>query len=264
MIASRLSMSINNISVTALLGCTALVFALSSAGSYAADEHPDSEGLNQLRVNGFLSQGYIKTNKNKFFGNSTGDGSFDFREIGLTASLRPLSKLQLSGQLLHRSAGEGSKGGIRIDFGFLDYNIINTPAKEFGVRLGRMKNPLGFYNDTRDVPFTRPSVLLPQSIYFDRTRNLALASDGAQLYGESRADWGNITAQFGTVFPQVDDRDTEATVLHRKRQGNLETKLSYIGRIVYEQVDGRFRFAVSGDQVNAGYDQAINDTLDKG
>ncbi|MFO7580831.1 MAG: hypothetical protein R6W74_11595 [Nitrosomonas halophila] len=265
MIASKLSMSTNNYktSVTAVLGCTALVCALSSPKSHA-DEHPDSDHLNQLRVHGFLSQGYVKTNKNNFFGKSTGDGSFDFREIGLTASLRPLSKLQLSGQLLHRSAGEGSRGGIRIDFGFLDYNFINTPDTEFGMRLGRMKNPLGFYNDTRDVPFTRPSILLPQSIYFDRTRNLALASDGAQLYGESRADWGNITAQFGTVFPQVDDRDTEVAILHRRRPGDLETKLSYIGRIAYEQVDGRFRLAVSGAQVNAGYDPAIDDELASG
>ena len=30
-----------------------------------------------------------------------------------------------------------------------------------GIRLGRMKTPLGFYNDTLDVPFTRPSILLP-------------------------------------------------------------------------------------------------------
>lgn len=263
MIASKLSMLINNTSATALLGCTALVFALSSPAS-RADEHLDSANLNQLHVHGFLSQGYVKTNKNNFFGKSTGDGSFDFREIGLTASLRPLSKLQLSGQLLHRSAGEGSKGGIRIDFGFLDYNIINTPAKEFGVRLGRMKNPLGFYNDTRDVPFTRPSILLPQSIYFDRTRNLALASDGAQFYGESRADWGNITAQFGTVFPQVNDRDTEVSILGSGRLGDLKTRFSYIGRVLYEQADGRLRLAFSGAQVNAGYDPGRNDPLDSG
>lgn len=220
--------------------------------------------LNRLQVHGFLSQGYIKTDKNNVFGHSDKSGSFDFREIGLTASLRPLPKLQLSGQLLSRSAGKGSKGGIRIDFGFLDYNFINTPSAEFGIRLGRTKNPLGFYNDTRDIPFTRPSILLPQSIYFDRTRNLALASDGAQLYGESRADWGNITVQFGTVFPQVGDRDTEIAILFRKRSGELKTRLSYIGRILYEQPDGRLRLSVSGAEVNAGYDSAPNDILNSG
>jgi len=219
---------------------------------------------NPLRVNGFLSQGYVKTDQNNFFGKSDGKGSLDFRELGLAASLRPTAKLQLAGQLLWRRAGKGSRRGISIDFGFLDYSVITRPESEFGIRLGRTKNPLGFYNDTRDVPFTRPSIILPQSIYFDRTRNLALASDGVQIYGESRTDWGNFTAQFGTVFPQVGDRDTEVSILGANRPGNLKTRLSYIGRVVYELPNGRFRFAVSGAQVNAGYDPGADDRLDSG
>lgn len=229
-----------------------------------ADQLAQNENLNPLRINGFLSQGYVKTDRNNFYGKSDGKGSLDFRELGLTASLRPTGKLQLSGQLLWRRAGKGSRHGISIDFGFLDYSVITKPAGEFGIRLGRTKNPLGFYNDTRDVPFTRPSIILPQSIYFDRTRNLALASDGAQLYGESRTDWGNLTAQFGTVFPQVHDRDTEVSILGANRPGDLKTRLSYIGRVAYELPNGRFRFAVSGAQVNAGYDPGINDPLDSG
>jgi len=248
----------------ALSGSAALIL-ISLTGSSLAEELPKLKNLDLFKLNGFLSQGYIKTNKNNFFGHSNNSGSFDFREIGLTASLRPSPKLQFSGQLLHRRAGEGSAGGIRIDYGFLDYNFTNTPSAELGIRLGRMKNPFGFYNDTRDVPFTRPTILLPQSIYFDRTRNLALASDGAQLYGESRADWGNITVQFGVGFPQVKDRDTEISILRSlKRPGDLETELSYIGRILYEQPDSKFRFAISGAQANVGYDPANNDVLQAG
>jgi hypothetical protein len=255
----------NNRYCTAILiGSAGLFLALSAPKSFADEQDYDAGGLRNLRVNGFLSQGYIKTNKNNFFGKSTGAGSFDFRELGLAASLRPLSKLQLSGQLLHRNAGEGSRGGIQIDFGFLDYNIINTPSKEFGVRLGRTKNPFGIYNETRDVPFTRPSILLPQSIYFDRARNLALASDGMQLYGESRTDWGNITAQFGAVFPQVGDRDTEAAILGGRLAGGLKSRLSYIGRVIYEQPNGRFNFAISSAQVNVGYSPGTNDQLSSG
>lgn len=234
-------------------------------GPSLAEELPKLQNLDMFKLNGFLSQGYIKTNKNNFFGHSNDAGSLDFREIGLTASLRPSPKLQLSGQLLHRRAGEGSNGGIRIDFGFLDYNFINTPAAEIGIRLGRMKNPFGFYNDTRDVPFTRPSILLPQSIYFDRTRNLALASDGGQLYGESRTSWGNITAQFGIGFPQVNDHDTEVSILRSLTYpGNLETRLSYIGRLMYEQADGKLHLAISGAQANVGYDPGNNDALQPG
>ncbi len=230
----------------------------------SAAERPDLKGL---QVHGFLSQGYIKTTstRNDVFGDSTrGRGSFDFREIGANASYRPLTNLQFSGQLLSRQTGEDSKGGIRIDYGFMDYTAITTETKEFGVRLGRTKNPFGFYNETRDVPFTRPSILLPQSIYFDRARNLALASDGVQLYGESRADWGDITVQFVTGFPQMGDKSTEAAVLRKNQSGELEPRLSYLGRLIYERDGGRLRLGVSGAQVNAGYDPAAKDYLSAG
>lgn len=223
----------------------------------------ETKNLNTLQIHGFLSQGYMNTlgSKNDVFGDSSRSrGSFDFREIGVNASYRPLTNLQFSGQLLSRQAGEDSKGGIRIDYGFVDYTAITTESKELGIRLGRTKNPFGFYNDTRDVPFTRPSILLPQSIYFDRTRNLGLASDGVQFYGESRSEWGDITAQFGVVFPQVSDRATEWAILQGDRPGDMTTRLSYIGRLIYERDGGRIRLAISGAEVNAGYDQAaMND-----
>ena len=227
----------------------------------------ETENLNKLQIHGFLSQGYVKTTatRNDVFGDSTrGRGSFDFREIGINASYRPLTNLQFSGQLLSRQTGEDSKGGIRIDYGFVDYTAISTESKELGVRLGRTKNPFGFYNDTRDVPFTRPSILLPQSIYFDRTRNLALASDGVQLYGESRSDWGDIALQFVTGFPQVSDNSTEAAILRKNQPGELTTELSYIGRLIYERNGGRLRLALSGGQVKVGYDPATKSELGAG
>jgi hypothetical protein len=227
----------------------------------------DKQNVNALQIHGFLSQGYVNTfgSKNDVFGDSSrGRGSFDFREIGVNASYRPLTNLQFSGQLLSRQAGEDSKGGIRVDYGFVDYTAFTTESKEFGVRLGRTKNPLGFYNDTRDVPFTRPSIILPQSIYFDRVRNIGLASDGIQLYGESRSEWGDLTAQFGIVFPQVDDRSTEVAILRTNQPGDLKPRLSYIGRMIYERDGGRLRLAITGSEVNVGYDPGRIDLLDSG
>lgn len=263
MIASKsfVLMTNSKLASIAFLGSSALILVFLS-GSSLAEKQPKLGSLDLFKVNGFLSQGYIKTDKNNFFGHSSDSGSFDFREIGLAASLRPTPKLQLSSQLLHRRSGKGSGGGIRIDFGFLDYSFINTPSAEFGIRLGRMKNPFGFYNETRDVPFTRPSILLPQSIYFDRTRNLGLASDGGQLYGESRTSWGNIAIQFVAGFPQVNDRSTELSILGSiPHSGNLKSRVSYLGRILYEQPNGRLRLAVSGSQVNVGYNGGEKDIL---
>ena len=232
-----------------------IVFGLVTL-SIVVTTHADTKVPENLQVHGFLSQGYLLTSGNKVFGNSKDNGSFGFREIGLNASLQPMPSLQLSAQLLSRHAGKGNNGGIRVDYGFADYRISSDVTKQFGIRLGRVKNPFGFYNETRDVPFTRPSILLPQSIYFDRTRNLALAGDGAQLYGEANTNFGDFSIQFQTGLPQVNDKNSEVALIGGNFPGKLQSRLSYIGRIIYELDGGRLRLAVSGSQLNVGYDPA--------
>lgn len=219
-----------------------------------------------LQIHGFFSQGWLKsTDNNNVFGNSSsGSGSFDFREIGLNASMRPLSNLQFSVQGLSRTAGHGSPGNIRLDYGFIDYTFSNQENSQFGIRLGRMKNPLGFYNDTRDVPFTRPSILLPQSIYFDRTRKLAIAADGVHLYGEYRSDYGDVSFQAGVVRPLVRGDEAEAAVFSGQLPGHLTPEISYVSRINYELDGGRIRLGVSATQLNMGYSPGAVDRAQAG
>ncbi len=116
-----------------------------------------------LQLHGFLSQGYVKTSDNRFFGDSD-EGSWDFREIGANLSYQPMPNLLFAGQLLSRTAGELYDGSVRLDYGLVDFTAVMEADRRLGVCVGRLKNPLGFYSDTRDVPFTRPSVFLPQSI----------------------------------------------------------------------------------------------------
>ena len=125
-----------------------------------------------FHIHGFLSQGYFYTSDNNLFGSSERGGSLDFTEIGVNASWLPLPNLQLAAQLLSRRAGEGEghQGEIELDFGLADYTVVASLDSRLGVRLGRVRLPFGIYNDTRDMPFARPSILLPQSIYFERTR----------------------------------------------------------------------------------------------
>ncbi len=217
-----------------------------------------------LQIHGFASQAFISTSDNDVFGNTDDDGSFGFTEVGLNALLRPLPRLQLSAQVLSRRAGEGNTGSPRLDFGFADYRLYSHETNQFGIRVGRLKNPFGFYNDTRDVAFTRPSILLPQSIYFDRTRNLGLSGDSVQLYGESaHTSLGSVSAQFGVWLPVVSDRDTELALVG-SAPGNLTREVSYIGRGIYESNDNRLRLAVSGIWLNVGYNPSANDRLDSG
>ena len=127
------------------------------------------------------------------------------------------------------------------------------------MRLGRFKNPLGLYNDTRDVAFTRPSIILPQSIYFDRTRDLALSSDGVQFYANRRNAHGEWELQVGIGRPDVDDADTELSLLGTDRPGEMRDEISYISRLMYERDGGRLRFGLTGAWVNIDYEPGVGD-----
>ncbi|MBS0423690.1 MAG: hypothetical protein JSR71_04495 [Proteobacteria bacterium] len=221
-----------------------------------------------LQIHGFITQAYVLTSDNNVFGKSHKDGSFGLTEAGLNASARPLPKLQLSAQVLSRRAGEGNTGMPRLDFAFLDYRLYSHETDQFGIRVGRLKNPFGFYNDTRDVAFTRPGILLPQSIYFDRTRNLGLSGDSIQLYGETAvARLGTISTQFGVWLPIVSDKDTQLSVLGTDvPRGQLSREVSYIGRGIFETNDKRLRLGISGIWLNTSYDPSSksNDPIGPG
>lgn len=230
-----------------------LLWSLSNAN--AAEHTPDSP----FSFHGFLAQGYTRTSANNFYGDSRGHGSFDFTELGINGFWQISPRLHAAAQLLSRRAGESSDGDVRLDYGVVDYRALSDETNDLGVRLGRFKNPLGLYNDTRDVAFTRPSIILPQSIYFDRTRDLALSSDGLQLYGNHRNRMGEWELQLGIGRPDVNDKDTELSVLGGERPGKLTDETSYIGRLMYERDGGRIRLGLTRAEVYMDYKPGTSD-----
>lgn len=225
----------------------------------AAAELPEG-----MQIHGFLSQGFVSTTHNNFFGPSQNGVSADFNELGVNASYRPDPDLQFSAQLLSRHAGGTDHGKVRLDYGFVDYTVAAGEAGRWGILAGKIKIPLGFYNATRDVAFTRPSILLPQSIYFDRARNFALSAPGASLYGERVGDGEDIYLRFGAVRPQVDDKDTKYAFLGADRLGNLDGDASYVGQVLLDRDGGRLRLALSAAQINMSYRPGSGDVLGPG
>jgi len=205
-----------------------------------------------VQIHGFASQSYIHTSGNEFFGHSTNMGSLDFTEMGLNGSWRPIPQLQTSMQVVYRRAGKTDNQNVRLDFGFLDYNIINNGDTLFGVRGGRVFNPYGLYNDTRDMPFTRPSIFLPQSIYFDVNRNFSLSGDGVQIYAEHRTNFGNFSLQINGIYPRTDDPELNLNILGNS-SGYLTGDLSWMGRLSYETDNGKIKLSVTSAEINSHY-----------
>jgi hypothetical protein len=199
-----------------------------------------------VQVHGFLSQGIIHTSDNNFFGKSDDSISHDFRELGINGSWNILTDLQVAMQVVWRDAGETDDGGFRIDYGLANYNLYSSETSLLALRGGRVPTPLGFYNDTRDVAATRPSILLPQSIYFDVNRNLAISADGGYIYGEHRTDYGEFNLNVGGVIPRMDDPDFNYVILGNS-PGHMEGDASWVARLGYEldQEIGLIRLAVT-------------------
>jgi hypothetical protein len=228
-----------------LLIFSALLFAATNAaaqGEGAEFSEVAGDGwLSSAQYHGFISQGYIQTDHNNFFGDSE-SGSFDFTELGANISVSPTSNLRVSAQLNYRRAGENSAKNIGLDYGFVDYRFIDELEGTIGLRLGRIKNPYGFYNETRDVAATRPSVLLPQSIYSDPLRDVWHSADsiGGYYYGS----FANLEIKFDGVYGHSDAiGDTVSRVKLPGYNARLDNRYISLGRMSLGSDVGSWKLA---------------------
>lgn len=157
--------------------------------------------LENLKVNGFVSQGYINSSGNNFLSDSR-DGTFQFNEVGLAINSQVNEKLRVGMQFLSRDLGPVGNSDIRLDWGFADYHWHDM----LGFRIGKAKMPMGLYNEGRDSDFLRPMVFLPQSIYDETKRDLLVAYQGGGIYGNVPLGFlGNVDYQgfWGSInFPE--------------------------------------------------------------
>ncbi|CRI65577.1 conserved exported hypothetical protein [Thiocapsa sp. KS1] len=205
----------------------------------------------KLQVHGFASQAVLKSTDNNYFGNSPGT-SFDFTEIGLNASYQSTPSLLFSGQLLVRRAGEMYDGTPSLDYGLVDFTPISDTERRLGVRLGRIKNPFGLYNETRDVPFTRPSIFLPQVIYYDKIRNALLSYDGIMFYGDRYLEQGNLSLNLGVGQSVIDD-NVEWAYLGDDVEGDLSAEGINWGI-------GSLWFSTPADELKLGLSAILTET----
>ena len=218
----------------------------------------------ELQLHGFLTQGVVTTSDNNFLGQSNKKASTDFREIGVNASLRPTSDLQLSAGLLSHKAGGSDNGNVRLDYGLADWTVSSSEQGRSGIRLGRVKNSYGLYNKTRDVAFTRPSILLPQSIYFERSRNLTLAGDGAEFYFDRNYEAGNLFVTYALGKPQIGSEASKVALVGLLPNGRFEPKIAQISQVMYEGDGGKYRLGYTVLRIDTRYNPGVRDVLQAG
>ena len=172
-----------------------------------------------LSLNGFVNQGYFYSDDNPYAGLK--NGSFEFRELILNGNWQVSEKLRLSGQVMNKTVGEVIKAESNVDFLLMDYQISHDQNSTIGVRLGRIKTPFGLYNSARDIPTTRPGVFVPQSTYFESSRDLLISSDGINLYMDLFNKIGGLHLEVFAGSREVSDSQL------KQYSGDFEGRGSY-------------------------------------
>ena len=126
----------------------------------------------------FISQGYMKSNEYDYFVGME-DGSFQVNEMGINFTTKLNKRLRLGMQLFARDIGKVGNDEVVVDWAYADYYF----QEWLGFRAGRMKAPVGLYNESRGVDAVRTGVFLPQSVYFEYLRDSSLATNGVGIYG---------------------------------------------------------------------------------
>ncbi len=216
----------------------------------------------EVQIHGFLTQGFFHTSDNNVYGQSDDGISPGLTEIGLNASYQPLDRLRFAAQGLYRRAGDVDSGSVRFDYGLVDLTLFEYGSGKVGIRGGRIKSPFGLYNETRDVAFTHPTILLPQGIYFDRSRSLMLSADGGSFYAEQRTGFGDFNFKFNVGLPPNDLDEIKHVVLGTgNARGDFETKPAIVTQLSYELNGGEYIFAISYMDFEFTYNPALGESL---
>ncbi len=236
------------------VGCAIIFSSFSSA---------ENHFLGEIDWHGFISQSYVNTNQNEFMGTST-DGSWDANEAGLNASWRATNNLQLAAQALYKRTGNAKPKGTRLDYAIIDWRIQDRLEYGMGLRAGRLKNPYGFFNETRDVAATRPSILLAEGIYLSYLRELIHSSDSLGAYGHLSTL--NGTLSFDTIFgkPIFNSGSVRSLLGGTPTNGTVNNEQASISRLIYEHGSGAWRAALSYTDFKAEFEPASGEPYQAG
>jgi hypothetical protein len=187
---------------------------------------------NNFKVDGVVSLGYIAPTSNHFLGEKAGENAI-FTESAIKISYSFKNRFAVSSQVMLREIVGYTEPGARIDYLQLDYRNSMWQNSQQTYTLGRFKTQQGFYNNTRDIPFSRPSILLPQSVYFESLRNFSLSLDGIKINSVHSFDDSDLTLEIGGGKNTIDS-DFNRTIFGETATGNWQSKNNYYTDVKWE------------------------------
>jgi hypothetical protein len=131
-----------------------------------------------IQIHGFASEGGFISTANDYIGDSS-RGSLRLFEAGINVSSQLDERLRVGLQIFSRTQGDFRTEAPRLDWAYGDYRW----QPWLGLRAGVIKMPFGLYNEYVDIDAARLPILLPESVYPLRNRDVLLSHRGFSLYG---------------------------------------------------------------------------------
>lgn len=237
----------------------ALLLLMAGPARAAGEGEPPAEAvqataatpLSKLQVHAFLNQAWGKTDGHQIEGIPE-DGTTDYRTLALqfryAITLDDILVVQLQNEARGQSPLDDVRDEIEVDWAFYEHRF----TEDTGIRLGRVRVPLGIYNEIRDVGTLLPFFEPPEGIYSDGLFTQE-SLDGVAFYHHLQpADGWRLTLDgyYGEwerrlVFPTDDKVDFSRADDGIGAQLWLETPLDGLRFGL-----GGLRYKVSGSEFN--------------
>ncbi len=236
-----------------LMGC-AIVVCLLLCGGFIP--FAKAQG-NDIVWRGFAAQGVIEAQDSNYI-DDHGDVSMKLTELGINSSYRVSPEVRIAAQGVYLNGGNRYPEGVRLDYLFVDWQFFNALDWQANLHLGRIKNHHWLYSATRDVPHTRPTIILPQSVYFDAFRDVALGTDGVGLFVQNNSPMGDFefVATYGSS--PISSQQAENLLGHAS-QGDLDLQWDRKASLFWQPSNSNLRFGISALNSDFIYRQGNND-----
>jgi hypothetical protein len=216
------------------------LLALLALNAHAQEGH----SADPLKIHGFVAQGVIDVDNSNFV-NDNGKISLKLTEIGLNTSYQFSDDYRFAAQAVYLDGGNRYKEGLRVDYFLMDWSAYSSEQWQANLFVGRFKNAHWLHSSTRDIPFARPSILLPQGTYFDGFRDIAVGGDGAALKLTYNNDkYGEFDFNFSRGKSPINSDDSEV-ILSKLAQGDIEHELDTQVSVYWRPVFSQWRFGLT-------------------
>jgi hypothetical protein len=150
-----------------------LLFVCFFAGSLHGQD------LAGIEIHGFATQGFLFSSHNNYLTMQSSSGSLQWTDGAVSVTDSLTDNLRVGIQLHMYQLGQLGGPNIEVDWASGDYRVNDY----LGIRAGKVKTPLGLFNDSQDVDAIFLWTLLPQGAYPIDNKDFFLAHLGGEVYG---------------------------------------------------------------------------------